>query len=67
MQLAEPQWFADPDTDRAQSEATRRRLLEEHAGTDVLVIGTHFAPPCAGHLVADGNGYRFEAVAAGDG
>ena len=62
-----PQWFADPDTDRAQSEATRRRLLEEHAGTDLLVIGTHFAPPCAGHLVADGNGYRFEAVAAGDG
>jgi glyoxylase-like metal-dependent hydrolase (beta-lactamase superfamily II) len=67
VQWAEPQWFADPDTDRAQSEATRRRLLEEHAGTDLLVIGTHFAPPCAGRLVADGNGYRFEAVAAGDG
>lgn len=67
VQWAEPQWFADPDTDRAQSEATRRRLLEEHAGTDLLVIGTHFAPPCAGRLVADGNGYRFEAVAGGDG
>jgi glyoxylase-like metal-dependent hydrolase (beta-lactamase superfamily II) len=67
VQWGEPQWFADPDTDRAQSEATRRRLLEEHAGTDLLVIGTHFAPPCAGRLVADGNGYRFEAVAAGDG
>ena len=66
VQFAEPDWFADPDTDRAQSEATRRRLLAEHADTDVLVIGTHFAPPCSGHLVADGNGYRFQAVAAED-
>jgi glyoxylase-like metal-dependent hydrolase (beta-lactamase superfamily II) len=62
VQWAEPHWFAEPDTDRAQSEATRRRLLDEYAGTDLLVIGTHFAPPCSGHLVADGPGYRFEAV-----
>jgi glyoxylase-like metal-dependent hydrolase (beta-lactamase superfamily II) len=67
VQWAEPHWCAAPDSDRAQSEATRRRLLAEYAGTDVLVIGTHFAPPCAGQLVADGNGYRFDAVAAGDG
>jgi glyoxylase-like metal-dependent hydrolase (beta-lactamase superfamily II) len=67
VQWAEPHWFADPDTDRAQSEATRRRLLDEYAGTDLLVIGTHFAPPCSGHLIADGNGYRFDAVAPGDG
>jgi len=71
VQFAEPEWFADPDTDREQSSATRRRLLAEHAGTDVLVIGTHFAPPCAGHLVADDNDgtrkrYRFEAVATQD-
>ena len=62
VQWAEPQWFSDPDTDRAQSEATRRRLLEEYAGTDLLVIGTHFAPPCAGHLVADGAGWRFDTA-----
>ena len=29
-------------------------------------IGTHFAAPCSGHLVVDGNGYRFDAVAPGD-
>ena len=34
--------------------------------TDVLVIGTHFGPPCSGHLVAEGKGYRFESVAPGD-
>ena len=66
VQFAEPDWCSDPDTDPAQSEATRRRLLAEHGDTDVLVIGTHFAPPCSGRLVSDGNGYRFEAVAVGD-
>ena len=66
VQFAEPHWCAMPDTDRAQSEATRRRLLDEFAGTDVLVIGSHFAAPCSGHLIADGNGYRFDAVARGD-
>jgi glyoxylase-like metal-dependent hydrolase (beta-lactamase superfamily II) len=66
VQFAEPDWFADPDTDREQSSATRRRLLSEHGDTDVLVIGTHFAPPCSGHLVTSGNGYTFQAVAPGD-
>ena len=66
VQFAEPDWFADPDTDREQSSATRRRLLSEHGDTDVLVIGTHFAPPCSGHLVASGNGYTFQAVAPQD-
>jgi glyoxylase-like metal-dependent hydrolase (beta-lactamase superfamily II) len=69
VQFAEPDWFADPDTDREQSSATRRRLLVEHGDSDVLVIGTHFGPPCSGRLVggdASGNGWRFEAVAAGD-
>ena len=66
VQFAEPDWFADPDTDREQSSATRRRMLSEHGDTDVLVIGTHFAPPCSGHLVASGNGYTFQAVAPGD-
>jgi glyoxylase-like metal-dependent hydrolase (beta-lactamase superfamily II) len=45
VQFAEPDWHADPDTDPTQSAATRRRLLEEHSDTDLLVIGTHFAPP----------------------
>ncbi len=66
VQFAEPDWFADPDTDRERSSATRRRLLAEHGDTDVLVIGTHFAPPCAGHLVGSGNGYTFQAVAPRD-
>jgi glyoxylase-like metal-dependent hydrolase (beta-lactamase superfamily II) len=63
VQFAEPHWCAAPDTDTAQSEATRRRLLTDLADTGALVIGTHFAPPSAGHLVTDGNGWRFVGVA----
>jgi glyoxylase-like metal-dependent hydrolase (beta-lactamase superfamily II) len=59
VQWAEPSWCAAPDTDRVQSEATRRRLIDEHANTDVLVIGTHFPSPCAGYLVRDDEGVRF--------
>jgi glyoxylase-like metal-dependent hydrolase (beta-lactamase superfamily II) len=66
VQFAEPDWFADPDTDREQSSATRRRLLAEHGDTDVLVIGTHFAPPCSGRLVSDGKSWRFAAVPPAD-
>jgi hypothetical protein len=29
---------------------TRERLLEEYGNTDVLIIGTHFATPTAGHI-----------------
>jgi glyoxylase-like metal-dependent hydrolase (beta-lactamase superfamily II) len=59
VQFAEPDWHADPDTDPTQSAATRRRILAEYADTDVMVIGTHFAPPCSGRLVADGECFRF--------
>jgi glyoxylase-like metal-dependent hydrolase (beta-lactamase superfamily II) len=65
VQWAEPSWAAAPDSDPEQSTATRRRLLAEYADTDVLVIGTHFAPPCSGHLVSDGDGYRFDAAPPG--
>jgi hypothetical protein len=31
------------------------------AGSQTLVIGTHFAAPTAGHVVADGDVWRFVA------
>ena len=62
VQWARPEWCATPDTDLAQSEATRRRLLAEYADSETLILGTHYAPPCAGRLVSVDGGYRFEAV-----
>jgi glyoxylase-like metal-dependent hydrolase (beta-lactamase superfamily II) len=64
VQLAEPEWFISVDTDRRQSTATRERLISEWRDQPVLVIGTHFPPPTAGHVVStpDG-GTRFQPLA----
>lgn len=54
-----PVQFADPtlaawrfDTDAAKSTATRRDLITRFVGTETLILGTHFAPPTGGRLVA---------------
>ncbi|CAN5220286.1 MBL fold metallo-hydrolase [soil metagenome] len=59
-QLAHPEWAALVDFDQAASTETRRRVYAELAGQPVLVIGTHFAEPCAGHVVRDGEVYRLD-------
>jgi glyoxylase-like metal-dependent hydrolase (beta-lactamase superfamily II) len=62
VQWAEIDWKMGADSDSAQAAATRRRLLAEHADGNLLLIGTHYAEPCSGRLVTDGQGgYRFEA------
>jgi hypothetical protein len=48
------------DSDPAEAIRTRRRLIGAHADSDLLVIGTHYAPPCAGRLVRGEGGCRFE-------
>ncbi len=61
-----PVQFADPelaawrfDSDSAASTATRRHLIDRFAGTDALVLGTHFAPPTGGRLVWGEDGVQF--------
>lgn len=64
VQLAEPEWFTLVDSDADQSTATRRALVAECVDRDVLVIGTHFPPPTAGHVVsAPGGGVQFRPLA----
>ena len=38
----------------------RRKMFEDTADKPILVIGTHFAAPTAGHVVRDGQAYRFD-------
>ncbi|MFE3742144.1 MBL fold metallo-hydrolase [Streptomyces sp. NPDC059134] len=64
VQLAHPGIGACVDIDPRQSEATRRKLLGSLAGTDTLLLGTHFAPPTAGRVVTHGDAYRLEPVPA---
>jgi glyoxylase-like metal-dependent hydrolase (beta-lactamase superfamily II) len=60
-QMARPDWGAYVDFDPEASQATRRRVLDELAGEPVLVIGTHFPAPTAGHVIRDGAAYRLES------
>lgn len=57
-QLAHPEWSSTADYDPAAAAATRHRLLSALAGEPVLVIGTHFAGPTAGHVLRDGETYK---------
>ncbi len=61
VQWAEPGWRMPADSDSAAAAATRRRIADSLADTPVLVIGTHYAPPCAGHLVRGERGVWFRA------
>lgn len=64
VQLAEPGWHLVVDTDGKQSTATRQRLIAECCDQPVLVIGTHFPPPTAGHIVSTSEGgTRFQPLA----
>jgi glyoxylase-like metal-dependent hydrolase (beta-lactamase superfamily II) len=60
IQFAEPELGMDADTDTSQAAATRRTFLKERAADRALVIGTHFAGRTAGHVVADGDSWRFD-------
>ncbi|MGY0489448.1 MBL fold metallo-hydrolase [Streptomyces sp. WG-D5] len=64
VQLAHPAIGACVDIDPRQSEATRRKLLGSLVGTDTLLLGTHFAQPTAGRVVAHADAYRLEPVPA---
>ena len=60
-QMARPDWCPGVDVDKSLSEATRRGFLDQVADKQILVIGTHFAGPTAGHVRRDGAAWRFEA------
>jgi glyoxylase-like metal-dependent hydrolase (beta-lactamase superfamily II) len=59
-QVGHPEWSPEFDSDKEASVATRRAMLKDWADQPILVIGTHFAAPTAGHVKRDGASYRFE-------
>lgn len=57
IQIAEPEWSSKFCVDPRQAAATRRAFCERYADRDVLILGTHFAPPTALRIVGRGNGF----------
>jgi glyoxylase-like metal-dependent hydrolase (beta-lactamase superfamily II) len=60
-QVTRPDWISEFDSDRDAGAARRDAMVRAWADKPILVIGTHFAAPTAGHIVRHGGGYRFEA------
>jgi glyoxylase-like metal-dependent hydrolase (beta-lactamase superfamily II) len=59
-QLAHPDWSPLFDSDPGAAAQTRARLFGEWADAQLLVIGTHYAGPTAGHVRREGDAFRFE-------
>ncbi|KUF11000.1 MBL fold metallo-hydrolase [Pseudoponticoccus marisrubri] len=59
MNFAHPDWVNSFDMDGAQTVATRRRLLDMAATDRMAVLGYHFPFPGVGHVMAEGDSYRF--------
>lgn len=63
-QMAHPEWSPVFDVDPQAAAVLRRRMFADIADQPVLVIGTHFAAPTAGHVKRDGDAFRFEVKAS---
>ncbi|MBZ5609571.1 MAG: MBL fold metallo-hydrolase [Acidobacteriia bacterium] len=61
-QVARPQWNSVADSDPQQACVTRHAFVAQRAEKGELVIGTHFAAPVVGHIVRDGEGFRFRVL-----
>ena len=55
-QIEHLDWASSADFDQAASTTTRVELMEKYVNRDILIIGTHFATPTAGHLKTKDNG-----------
>jgi glyoxylase-like metal-dependent hydrolase (beta-lactamase superfamily II) len=58
-QIPHADWGMPFDADPQQTVATRKRLLAEWEASGILVIGTHFAAPTAGHIASKDGTRKF--------
>lgn len=59
MNFAHPDWVNGFDMDGDMTAATRRRLLDMAVADQIAVLGYHFPFPGVGHVMKEGEAYRF--------
>jgi glyoxylase-like metal-dependent hydrolase (beta-lactamase superfamily II) len=59
LQCLYPRWRYWIDSDPEQAIGTRVEFLQAHADTDTLVLTAHFPSPSIGHVLTDGDKFRF--------
>jgi hypothetical protein len=52
-QIAHPEWSSTAEENKTHSATTRDLFLEKYSDRPILIIGTHFAAPTAGYIVAN--------------
>lgn len=60
-QIARPEWSSSADYNAEDGIVTRNSLLRKYTDEPILIIGTHFATPTAGHLKRDGDQFWLQA------
>jgi glyoxylase-like metal-dependent hydrolase (beta-lactamase superfamily II) len=60
-QFGRPNWLSAFDADQKAANERRHTMFRQWADKPILVIGTHFGAPTAGHVKSDGDAWRFEA------
>ncbi len=58
-QMAKPGLLDIGDVEHDRAEQTRIKFMETYADDQTIILGTHFATPTSGKIVADGDGFRF--------
>lgn len=58
-QMAKPGLLDIGDVEHDRAEATRIKFMETYSDGKTTILGTHFATPTSGKIVADGDGFRF--------
>jgi len=62
IQCLYPDWRYAIDSDPEQGNATRRAFLEANCARGRLVLTAHFPSPSMGHIIEDGDAFRFRFV-----
>ncbi len=62
LHIEQPDWVAPLDLLVNQTVVTRRRLLGQAAVEKMLVFAPHFQFPSLGHVILDGDGWRWQAL-----
>jgi hypothetical protein len=60
IQISLPDKSSKFDYDVDGAKQTRKDFLARYGDNDVMVFGTHFAAPTAGHVVSHGDGWRLK-------
>lgn len=59
-QVARAEWSSSADYDQEASRVTRREMIDRYGDDEILVIGTHFSTPTAGHIRSGEGGHWFD-------